>query len=55
MKAESTSWKNTAFDEGVEIPLNLDINAHEIERFKNGLIPTEMEDKWFIYFEEPYL
>jgi hypothetical protein len=27
----------------------------EFERIKRGLIPLEMEDKWFIFFEEPWL
>ena len=26
----------------------------EFERMKRGLIPKQMEDKWFIYFEEPW-
>ncbi|MEZ4775431.1 MAG: hypothetical protein R3D00_19760 [Bacteroidia bacterium] len=27
----------------------------EVTRLKNGLIPHEMEDKWFIFFEDNYL
>lgn len=27
----------------------------EFERITAGLIPVEMEDKWFIFFEEPWL
>jgi hypothetical protein len=27
----------------------------EFERIKRGLIPREMEDKWFIFYEEPWL
>lgn len=27
----------------------------EFERMKRGLIPRQMEDKWFIYFESPWL
>jgi len=27
----------------------------EFERMNRGLIPKQMEDKWFIYFEEPWL
>src|ERR1700722_2599904 len=27
----------------------------ELERMKRGLIPQQMEDKWFIYFDEPWL
>ncbi|MBI5593112.1 MAG: hypothetical protein HY881_21815 [Deltaproteobacteria bacterium] len=27
----------------------------EFDRIKRGLIPREMEDKWFVFFEEPWL
>jgi hypothetical protein len=27
----------------------------EFEEIKRGMIPGEMEDKWFIFFEEPWL
>ena len=27
----------------------------EFERIKRGCIPEQMENKWFIYFEEPWL
>ena len=27
----------------------------EFEQIKAGLIPAEMEDKWFIFFEAPWL
>lgn len=27
----------------------------QFDRLKNGLVPKEMEDKWFIYYERPYL
>src|SRR5437868_5163558 len=27
----------------------------DFERIKRGLIPEQMEDKWFIFFEEPWL
>jgi hypothetical protein len=27
----------------------------DFEKIKRGLIPEEMEDKWFIFFEEPWL
>ncbi len=55
MKAEATSWKREPFKEGVPIPLSLEIHKGQIERISKGLIPQEMEDKWFIYFDEPYL
>ena len=27
----------------------------DFKRIKRGFIPREMEDKWFIFFEEPWL
>jgi hypothetical protein len=27
----------------------------EFERIKRGLIPLNMEDRWFVFFEEPWL
>jgi hypothetical protein len=27
----------------------------DFERIKRGLIPSAMEDKWFVFFEEPWL
>jgi hypothetical protein len=29
--------------------------AGEFERIKRGVIPREMEDKWFVFYEEPWL
>ena len=55
MNAKATSWKRESFKEGVPIPLSLEIYKGQIERISKGLIPQAMEDKWFIYFEEPYL
>jgi len=55
MKATASSWKNEPFKTGLPIPVQLEIPEAEFELIKNGLIPEEMEDKWFIYYEEPYL
>lgn len=55
MKADATSWKRELFIEGVSIPFDLEIHKGQIERISKGLIPQEMEDKWFIYYEGPYL
>jgi len=29
--------------------------SDEFERMKRGIIPQEMEDKWFVFYEEPWL
>lgn len=54
-KAEATSWKREPFIDGVSIPFDLEIHKRQIEQISKGLIPQDMEDKWFIYYEKPYL
>jgi hypothetical protein len=51
----STSWKCEPFKEGLPLPYQATFNCEQFARLKTGLIPLEMEDKWFIYYEEPYL
>jgi hypothetical protein len=38
-------------------PLTVDMNftADEFTRIRAGRIPDSMEDKWFVYFEQPWL
>ena len=55
MNAKADSWEREPFVDGVPIPLELSIHKGQIERINRGVIPEAMEDKWFIYFEEPYL
>ena len=43
------------FKEGVPIPYQAAFDSKQFARLKEGLIPREMEDKWFIYYEEPHL
>ncbi|EON65645.1 hypothetical protein W97_04884 [Coniosporium apollinis CBS 100218] len=40
---------------GVKIPYNASFTAAQYERIKRGHVPTEMEDKWYIYYGEPHL
>lgn len=39
----------------VSIMIDRELNKHEKSLVINGLIPNEMEDKWFIYYESPWL
>ena len=55
MVATSTSWKHASFQEGKPIPYRRIFSDAEFDRLRQGLIPLEMEDKWFIHFEDPYL
>ena len=53
--ARRDSWTTEAFGEVEPIPYRASLCAEEFERVKAGLIPEQMEDKWFIYYEEPSL
>lgn len=43
------------FDETRLIPINMRINEEEFHCLKIGLKPKDMDDKWFIYFENNQL
>lgn len=30
-------------------------SAEEFDQLKKGFIPQDMDEKWFVYYEEPYL
>jgi len=55
MPASSTSWKRLPFTDGVALPYRSAFNPNQLSRLVEGLVPQRMEDKWFIYYEEPYL
>jgi hypothetical protein len=55
VKAEGTSWKREPFKGGIPVPYSASLTVDEFERVQAGLIPREMEDKWFIYYETPFL
>jgi hypothetical protein len=55
MSASAISWKHEQFKQGVPIPYRTTFDTGQFARLKIGLVPLEMEDKWFIYFEEPHL
>ena len=55
-KALKSDWKNSALS-NVSKKINIDFkfNKEQYENLKLGLIPEQMEDKWFIYFENNFL
>jgi hypothetical protein len=55
VQASPTSWKRKPFKEGVPLPFQAAFDREQFARLKEGLIPQQMEDKWFIYYEEPHL
>jgi hypothetical protein len=55
VKASADSWKREGFTSGLSIPYHESFTDDEFSKIGEGLIPKVMEDKWFIYFEQPYL
>jgi len=55
MAATTASWKCEPFKEGVSLPYRASFDAEMFALVKQGLIPQAMEDKWFIYYDEPHL
>jgi hypothetical protein len=55
MATNANSWKHLPFAGGTPIAYSAVFSADEFERIKMGLLPRAMEDKWFVYYEEPYL
>ena len=55
MPASSTSWKRAPLKEGVPIPYHAAFDNEQFLRLKEGVIPKQMEDRWFIYYDEPHL
>jgi hypothetical protein len=55
MRATATTCKHKPFNEGVSLPYQAAFDNEQLARLKMGLVPRQMEDKWFIYYEEPHL
>ena len=53
--AKSSDWKTKTFARLIPLPYRAAFSHSEMARLKQGLIPSEMEDKWFIYFENDVL
>lgn len=55
VNANASSWKRHPFNSGVPVPCSLSFPLDDFERIQSGLVPREMEDKWFIYYDAPFL
>ncbi|MBS0472742.1 MAG: hypothetical protein JSR60_16845 [Proteobacteria bacterium] len=55
MAAHAQSWKHEEFISGTPLAYARSFTPDEFARLADGFIPKQMEDKWFIYFVEPYL
>jgi len=55
MRATSSSLKIIPFSEGVAVSCDLEVSERQLEVISEGFIPKDMDDKWFIFYEKPYL
>ncbi len=56
MAAKRDDWKTITLPTArTSISLDRTYTADEFERICEGNIPQEMEDKWFAFYEEPWL
>jgi hypothetical protein len=53
--ATRDTWKNIPIDNPEKINIELTFSQEQFDKIKNGLIPQEMEDKWFIFYEKNWL
>jgi hypothetical protein len=56
MAATRDDWKTTPLPAArASITLDRTYSADEFARIKQGNVPQEMEEKWFAFYEEPWL
>lgn len=54
-KATKETWENIPIDNPKRINIDLLFTDKQFSKLNNGLIPQQMEDKWFIYYENEWL
>lgn len=51
--AKKSDWKTKPMPKAHRvIPLNIRFSVEEYEALQKGIIPRQMEDKWFVYFKD---
>jgi len=53
--ATKETWNNIPIVNPKRIDIDLFFTDKQFSKLKNGLIPQQMEDKWFIYYENEWL
>lgn len=54
--AKREDWKTEPLpSRKASISLDRGFEPHELERIRRGLLPAQMEDKWFIFWEDDTL
>ena len=52
-KASKDNWNTKPMPEmATTLELNQEFSPEDMKLVRNGLIPEEMEDKWFMYYDE---
>lgn len=52
MIAKPEHWKHEPLSDATPIPYRATFSAAQFECLKRGLIPRDMEDKWFVYLDQ---
>ena len=50
LPATRNSWTNIKFDKPKYVEAHMAISNEQFDIIRRGIIPEEMEDKWFIYY-----
>jgi len=54
--AKREDWNNLRMsDRRIQLPVEAKFPSDDFRKLKGGVIPVEMEDKWFIFFEDDWL
>lgn len=53
--ATKTTWENHAINNPKQIEIALQFTEGQFSKLTKGLIPQQMEDKWFIFYENDWL
>lgn len=53
--ATTTTWKHEPIDNTKRIYISLHFTEKQFSKLTKGLIPQQMEDKWFVFYENDWL
>ena len=53
--ATTTTWKQEPIDKPKRIYISLHLTEKQFSKLTKGLIPQQMEDKWFVFYENDWL
>lgn len=53
--ASKSKWNTIPMTNPKKLDVSISLNIEQLNKLKLGLIPNEMEDKWFAYFHNEYI